>query len=294
MEKVKDFVAIDFEWQSADHDPCAVGMAKVMDGVIVNKFYSLINPKEPVWSEHCCKRHGITAEMCKDAPALVELEPMIEFLANGMLLVGHNFDEAEKCVISKHFRNGSPLKEAPFFDTMKGDGRKLPERCAEYNIPLEVHHDALEDATATALLFMKLQGEEIIKPQPKEKTKMTQVQIKAFKDKEKVSPEVYEDFDIEKAEFKNNPYFGKRFYLSGELNMFRSKDEMIIMMKQKLGMIPVKNFTKKDADMIIGGGKTGVSASRLPNAQKWGKIVCLESDIYDRLVELGVEVPAMD
>lgn len=47
MEKVLDFVAVDFEWQSADHDPCAVGMVKVTQGVVTGNFYKESSQKTP-------------------------------------------------------------------------------------------------------------------------------------------------------------------------------------------------------------------------------------------------------
>lgn len=226
MEKVKDFVAIDFEWQSPDHDPCAVGMVRVMNGVVVNKFYSLIHPKVHVWEEHTCYKHGITAEMVKDAPMLAELEPMIEFVAGGLLLIGHNYKTAERCVIEEHFREGSPLKNAHFIDTYEMVKGKLDERCAEYGIPMGEHHNALDDAEAAALLFMKLQGEEMVKPQPKEKPKG-----KMQGSKRDSSLNVAAD--LETVDCKDNPFYGKIFVLSGFPNAER--DALIKVINSKLG-----------------------------------------------------------
>lgn len=164
MEKLKDFVAIDFEWQSTDHDPCAVGMVRVKNNVVVMKFYSLIRPEVDVWDEHCCRTHGITREMVKDALPLSELEALIETYTQGYTLVGHNFAQAEAAVIREHFRPDSPLRLAPYIDTYALLGGSLTEQCAAHGIPLATHHDALDDATAAALLYIKVQGEEPVLP----------------------------------------------------------------------------------------------------------------------------------
>ena len=166
MEKLKTFVAIDFEWQSTDHDPCAVGLVKVKNNVVVEKFYSLIKPKADVWDEHCCRVHGITREMVAEACTLNELEHFIEWFVSDRPLVGHNFNTAERCVIEKHFREDSPLRNARFIDTFTLLGGTLTEQCSRHGIPLTEHHDALADATATAMLYIKVQGEELTTPEP--------------------------------------------------------------------------------------------------------------------------------
>ncbi len=44
---MKSFVAIDFETaQPVRHSPCAIGMVKVVDGVIIQRVFSLIRPPD--------------------------------------------------------------------------------------------------------------------------------------------------------------------------------------------------------------------------------------------------------
>lgn len=220
-------MAVDFEWQSADHDPCAVGMVKVTQGVVTGKFYSLIKPKVPEWNKYTVEKHGITAEMVEGAPILAQLEPYMEWMAEGAVLVGHNYTTAEKCVIDKHTREGSPLREARFIDTYQLTKKDLSKSCEEYGIRLEAHHDALEDATATALLYMKLQGEEVEAPHPAEKKKGKMQGTKRDSSLNKGA-------DLDKVDCKDNPFFGKVFVVSG-FSPSSCRDALITLLRDKLG-----------------------------------------------------------
>ena len=66
------FVAIDFETANKWHEnACAVGVVRVENGIVVDKFKSFINPdmEEKYWNPHFTEKcHHITAQMVKDAP----------------------------------------------------------------------------------------------------------------------------------------------------------------------------------------------------------------------------------
>ena len=285
MGKQKDFVAIDFEWQGHNHDACAVGMVKVINGVIVGKFYSLIKPKVGVWDIYTVRKHGITEDLCKDAPTFAELEPIMESFIGGMLLVGHNYDEAERCVLEKHTREGSPLKHASFFDTMKGDGRKLDERCAEYGIPLETHHDALEDATATAMLYMKILDIPLKAPTPSDVPKG-----KMIGPKRDSSLNVRPDLDC--VECKDNPFYDKFFVVSG----FKTKerDLLIKLISTKLGGTNRSAISGK-VNILIShtsqdGTETNPGGSKRKDAIELGIPYYNENWLYNEvIVKYGLE-----
>lgn len=279
MEKVKDFVAIDFEWQSYDHDPCAVGMVKVVDGVIVGKFYTMMKPKTDVWEEHCCCRHGITPEMVKDMPGLTGIEPVIEWFVADSPLVGHNFQTAEKCVIEKHFREGSPLKNAHFIDTCQLAGGKLEECCAKYGIPLDEHHHALDDAEAAALLFMKLQGEEMVKPQPKEKPKG---KMQGSKRDSSLNYAVAAD----RVPHPDTPFMGVKFVVSGFPDTRR--DALIALLRDQLGGQNQNSIGPKTKILVGHSEKCG--PSKRAKAAEQGCILYDETSLYSEvIVPCGLE-----
>ena len=301
MEKVKDFVAIDFQYRQKAEYPCSVGMVKVRNGEEVDRFHSLINiadaPNEG-YKAYSEERNGISTEQTLDSPTFPEIFPQIETFIEGLPLIAH-YAQNERFVFIKaldRFGLTSYLSEAKFIDTKRMCGLTMNECVEKYNLTYNTEYLSLNEAKATSELYLLLDAEDVWYPAEKEKKRkdLTQGKMAAIKGKERLSASVFEEFDIEQAEFKENPYFGKRFYLSGELSMFRSKDEMCMLMKEKLGAIPVDKFTKSGTDAIVGGGQTGVSSSRLPNAQKWGLIIVQEEEVFSLLKGLGVDVPSRD
>lgn len=285
MDKINSFVAIDFEWQGHDHDACAVGMVKVIDGVIVSKFYSLIKPMFDDWDIYTVAKHGITKELCENAPTFSELEPFMEEFVGHLTLVGHNYANAEKSVFRNCARTGSPLVDAPYFDTMRGNGRKLEDCCAEYGIPLGVHHDALEDATACAMLYVKLNGAEIKKPTPSDKPKSRM--IGPGRDTSlNIAP------DLECVEHKDNPFYGKFFVVSGfEAS---SRDKLIVLLRDKLGGTNRSDISSKVSILISHSSQDGTEFDVGGNKRK--KAISLNIPYYNEqwlhdevIVKYGLE-----
>lgn len=273
MEKRLSFVAIDFEWVSDKKNACAVGMVKVLNGVVVGKFYSMINPETDNWNPHCCDRHGITPEMVKDAPTFAQLEPLMEFFAGDLLHVGHNYDEAEKHVFRLHAREGSPLKGVEFVDTMKDDNRKLTERCAEFGIPLEEHHDALEDAMATALLFMKLQDAEIIKPKPSEKPKEKSVRTKR-------DSSLNYKVEADKVPHPDTPFMDAKFVVSGFPDAIR--DKMIVFLRDNFGGMNTNGISGQTKILVGHSKKCG--PVKIEKAKGFGCIIYNETSIFEEVI----------
>ena len=87
-----DFIAIDFETAtSAMSSACAVGIAAVRNLVIVDEFYSLIQPPGNKYNDLNIGIHGITPEDTKQAPPFTELWPEISrFFSPHVPVVAHN------------------------------------------------------------------------------------------------------------------------------------------------------------------------------------------------------------
>lgn len=70
-----NFVAIDFETANGSRDSaCAIGAVVVRDGKIVERKYSLINPKVP-FQKFCTYIHGITDLAVRKAPTFEDIYP---------------------------------------------------------------------------------------------------------------------------------------------------------------------------------------------------------------------------
>lgn len=88
-----DFVAIDFETANSFRgSPCAVGLARVRDGVVVETASSLMRP--PSGYDHFdpwnIRIHGITPDQVKDAPVFADLWPSVLDFVGEDTVVAHN------------------------------------------------------------------------------------------------------------------------------------------------------------------------------------------------------------
>ncbi len=85
------FVALDFETaKQARHTACAVGIVKVVKGVIVQKFYSLIKPPLNEYDIHTMAVHGMNPDHTANAPTFTEIYPYIRLMINKNNVVCHN------------------------------------------------------------------------------------------------------------------------------------------------------------------------------------------------------------
>ena len=163
---MKDFAAIDFEtaneWPSS---VCSVGVVVVRDGVVADRFYSLIHP-EPEYFHWACRRvHGLGPRDTEDAPVFPYVWEKIEPLIDGLPLVAHNagFDEACLKAVFRVYQMDYP--DYIFLDTLAGSrrhfGNTLPNHqlhtvSAACGYNLVNHHHALADAEACAAIALHI------------------------------------------------------------------------------------------------------------------------------------------
>lgn len=103
-----------------------IAAMKVKGLQVVDKFYSLVNPKRMIPAE-ATRVNQITNEMVADAPNADEVLPrMIEFIAGGCM-VGHNvrFDLGFLCY-ELSLMNRKLREETPAIDTLKMARELLP------------------------------------------------------------------------------------------------------------------------------------------------------------------------
>lgn len=163
--KTLEFIAIDFETATPKPDSaCAVGIIHVKNEEIVEEFYSLIRPPENQYSYFNTKVHGITPQDTIDAPEFLEIFPKIHELLSGKTIVAHNESFDRNVLFNTMFSNGLKISDYNFLQRWectvriyrkKGMKRANLKSCCElHDIPLN-HHNALSDARACAILYMK-------------------------------------------------------------------------------------------------------------------------------------------
>ena len=138
-----------------------IGAVKVVDGEIVDRFSTFVNPKRPIPFE-ITNLTSITDEMVMGSPTIETVLPrFLEFVGDGVL-VAHNagFDVG---FIEQNCRNLGLDDHFVYADTV-ALARVLLPTLSKYklnivakalNISLENHHRAVDDAGATAEIFVK-------------------------------------------------------------------------------------------------------------------------------------------
>ena len=162
---MRDFAAIDFETANSERTSvCAVGVVIVHEGVITDRFYSLIQPEPNYYNYWCQRVHGLGPWDTDDAPVFPDVWAQIEPLIEGLPLVAHNkgFDESCLKAVFRCYQMDYPDYE--FYYTCNTAKRLLPhlpdhqlQTVAAYcGYDLRRHHHALADAEACAHIAMRL------------------------------------------------------------------------------------------------------------------------------------------
>lgn len=292
MGKQKDFVAINMLTMYPNKaSVCAVGMVKVKNGEVVDEFYSLVDPPEGLGLKgfNILKElHGITSDITAGAPTFIEILPKIEDFIEKLPLVVHN-GVTERFVFIRaleYFRGTgadicSYLESVQFIDIKYMGVLHLVGK----------RYDPLYDARLCADTYIGMDVDDALYPKSKKRPEVTQQQVAYGKTKEKVSSFVFEPFDYSKIECSENIYKGFGSYITGNINIFKSKDELHLFLRDKLGVVPCKSHSKSRKDFILICGSTGAGPSKKDLAKSVGQIMFEEEELFDELISLGLEPP---
>ena len=163
--KGKTFVVFDIETTGlhyTDGDKITeIGAVKIVDGKIVDKFQTLINPEVSI-SARITELTGINDEMVKDSPTFDKVIPDFFKYVDGAYIIAHNIDFDYNFIKFMARQSGYVFKN-PQIDTLafskevfpRLKNHKLNTVCAQFNIEF-LHHRALSDAHATAKMFLEL------------------------------------------------------------------------------------------------------------------------------------------
>lgn len=160
------FTAIDFETANNYRaSVCAVGLTKVRAGKVVEQAEWLMKPL-PGYEEFAAVNvsiHGITAAHVRGMPDWRGIYgPMMDFIG-GDALVAHNASFDRSVVAKANEACGIPMPEVDFHCTLTLARKHLElahytlsEVVAALDLPAFNHHDAGDDARASALIAIEL------------------------------------------------------------------------------------------------------------------------------------------
>lgn len=138
-----------------------IGAVKVVGGAITDRFSTFVNPEVPIPYE-IEKVTNINDSMVLDAPKIEQVLPEFAAFCEGAVMVAHNagFDMS---FFKENCRRQGLAADHTYLDTV-GLARALFSElskftldaiCKKLNISLEGHHRAVNDAEATAEVFLR-------------------------------------------------------------------------------------------------------------------------------------------
>lgn len=292
----KSFVGIDFEILYPQRfTVCSVGMAKYIDGVLVDKYYSLVKPPfdYPGKSGNALTWiHGITAEMLKDAKPFPDILPEMERFVDGLPLVAHNRSMEKACIEAtcEFYGLETKLDYCNIFDTIrlsrqaeekcgileKGSGsHTLDAVCERFGICCNNHHNALADAEMCGNLMAKI----VTVLDGRETVELKKTTPKTYTPRQKYNPEdMVQRKDIESI--TDNPFKNQVVVLSG----FSSSDSQEYGHKlNELGAI-IKNSVSGKTNILITGYNAG--PSKMQKAQDLGIRIMPEKEFLEIIKQL--------
>lgn len=159
------FVVFDIETTglSKENDRITeIGAVKVENGKVTDRWGTFVNPERPI-PPKIVELTSITDDMVANAPKIEEILPEFFEFCKGCTLVAHNasFDTgfmkvaAKKCGIDYNFAHVDTLQLARCLYPEMGN-HTLNNLTKHLKIVLENHHRAVDDAKATADIFIKM------------------------------------------------------------------------------------------------------------------------------------------
>ncbi len=250
MLSLKSFTSIDFETFTAERSSaCAIGLVKVVNGCIVQKFFSLINPIPNDREHNNSAVHGITQEMVNAAPPFKYLWPLIKDIIGSDVLVAHNaeFDHAVFEQQLLFYKLADPAMYE-FACTFQMTGLSLEDGCKKHHIDMGCHHDALDDALACAKLCLAENG--IIQANIFKggiSSAISQFRAKRY---ERSTLDALDDMQIKN---KETPFFHARTVVTGTFCAYPNRNELGKIL-QSLGADMNTSISPKTNIVVIGDG----------------------------------------
>lgn len=246
-----DFVAIDFETMtSLRTSACAIGMVKVIDGEIVQQFYSLINPVRDEYtdSEPNRKIHGIALETAEKAAPFPAIFEGIRLFIGALPIVCHN-KSADIAILNQlmDYYNLTGIDTSSAICTYQLTGKSLEACCKEYGIKNDRHHNALWDAEVCARIYLELIGKPIIS-QGGNAVFGSNGPLSSGR---VISKEHRYRLDSDQINNKNTIFYNSTVVITGIFENFPARDELASKL-QLLGAKITSSISKKTSYVIVG------------------------------------------
>ena len=162
-DELDSFTAVDVETPNRySRSICSIGIVRVEGDGEITRLHRLVNPCDEFDAANIAI-HGIRPADVEREPSLYELWPEIEPYFTNCLLVAHNALFDLPVIRKALLRENLYAENWKYICTLETSRKHIPKTafgshklndlCAGLNIPLEHHHNALDDALACASLY---------------------------------------------------------------------------------------------------------------------------------------------
>ena len=280
--KKNSFVVIDFEHlHPAYETACEVGVVRVVDGLITGRYYATIKPPQSL----CIGRDnadiiGLNEEMLSNSPEFPQVYAELCSFIGQLPLVAHH-STTEKLVLQRccYFYNlDEILLKNGLIDTCVLSGNmSLVNACVKYGISLTEHHNPMQDAEATACLYLKLIGEEHITVVRGER--MGKSSLSCYKkESESFDKSILVPLEDDAVTNKNTPFYGKvKTVVTGVFDAYPDRNALKASLKD-LGADIDTSVSKNTKILVVGNSNVG--PSKIAKANEYGIRIIKEKELY--------------
>ncbi len=286
------FIALDFETANYDYSSiCQIGMVFFENGKITKSINQLIDPEDYFDGYHI-SIHGIRPEDIEGKPTFAEYYPKFFKLIDNHIILHHQpFDRsAFEQACAKYsleppycfwLDNAKIVRRTWLDRSRKGYGLKEVAQMLNFSFN---HHDAVEDARVTGLIFLeacKCKGMDI-------DGMITNVYDSGITETPKTHPQRITGNllkpDTENVENKDNPFFGKKVVISGTYNIWPDRKDLAMLLKN-LGADIDSGVTERTNILIAGEGVGPSKLNKMIANINEGRnaIILQEKDVIEKL-----------
>ena len=165
------YVTFDFETTDTDVATCGVieiGAARVVNGEIVDRFHTLVNPYQPI-SPGATKVHGYTDADVAPAPHFSAVWPQFRTFVGDDILIAHNGQSFDIPVLRRLAEGREGVESLVFYDTLplvrslSRDSGRQADIAARFGIDVGRAHHALDDAVTLAKIYRELEKQRVVR-----------------------------------------------------------------------------------------------------------------------------------
>lgn len=163
-KKNSRYVAIDFEkMDTIPSSVCSIGVAVIENNSITDTFYTLVCPPSKNENYYCVQTHGLHYKDVENAPKFNEIWKKIDKMIGNSPIIAHNFGVERGCINACNEYYGTDYSYQ-YICTLALSRKYLPELpskgldlvCEALDYRMKHHHNALDDAIASAEIFLRI------------------------------------------------------------------------------------------------------------------------------------------